>query len=216
MATGGRWVPCHGSPLLTWLPLLHHTVSQPPITSPPQHHVSTLWAVAHSSGCQVLGSHPPILIPPPLPVITHMHQPSSLWAVASSGGVWCHRCQHLPLIPVIILSCIGSAGAGAGGIGGGVLDAHHHGGPLAPNPPCKQGLAVVGGRCWCLYTPGILVELHLWSTLQVACRHGVGAIGHCWCCSTCDPPHEQLLVRLGWCGQCSVLGWQVVMELHWW
>ena len=91
---------------------------------------------------------PPILIPPPLSVITHTHQPSSLWAVASSGGVWCHGCHHLPLIPIIVLPCVGGAGSGAGGIGGVVLDAHCRGGPLAPDPLSEQGLAVVGGGCW--------------------------------------------------------------------
>jgi len=90
-----------------------------PIMSPPQHLISTLWAVACSSGGGLLLSLS-TLIGPPLPVITCMHQPSSLWAVAHSRGVCCcgHHC--LPLVPVIVLSCVGGAGAGAGGIGIGI------------------------------------------------------------------------------------------------
>jgi hypothetical protein len=48
---------------------------------------------------------------PPLCVITRTHQPSSLREIARSGGVWCRGRCHLPLVPVVVLSCDGGAGA---------------------------------------------------------------------------------------------------------
>jgi hypothetical protein len=53
---------------------------------------------------------------------------------------------------------------------------------IAPSPPCKQVLAVVGDRCW---GPSLI------------CHHYSGTPG-CHCHPTHDPPHEQLLMRLGW------------------
>ena len=126
------------------------------------------------------------LVGPPLPVITHTHEPSSLRAVAHSRGVWCHRCHHLPLVPIVILFCVGSADAGAGagaigiGIGAGLIIilpslsspfllniiVEMVTGPLAPIPPCEQGLAVMGGGCWAAVSSSS--SLHTWHSSQAA------------------------------------------------
>jgi hypothetical protein len=78
------------------------------------------------------------LVGPPLPVITCTHQPSSLQAVAHSGGVWYCGCCHLPLVPVIILFCISSAGAGAIGAVIVVICSHP-----SPPPSCPFLLSIV-------------------------------------------------------------------------
>jgi hypothetical protein len=72
---------------------------------------------------------------------------------------------------------------------------------LAPDPPCEQGLAVVGGGCC-----GAVLSSwspHTWHCSQNApheCSHeaamGCVAVGLLLAGSTCDPPYEQLLVRL--------------------
>ena len=133
-----------------------------PYHGPPYHVV-----VASIVLCSPIMSLLTLIGGPPLPVITHMHQPSSLQAVACSRGVWCHGHHHLPLVPVIILSHIGGASAGADAIGIDVgiiiiiiISSHPSPppfllviimeivtGPLAPIPPCKKGLAVVGAGC---------------------------------------------------------------------
>ena len=43
--------------LLTWLPLLHCTVSQPPITLPPQHPISTLLAAVVGDAAIIINPH---------------------------------------------------------------------------------------------------------------------------------------------------------------
>jgi hypothetical protein len=72
---------------------------------------------------------------------------------------------------------------------------------LAPDPPCKQGLAVVGGRCC-----GAL--LSSWSPCTWHCSQdalhehsresvmGCVAVGSSSAGSTCDLPYKQLLIRL--------------------
>ena len=133
---GRRVVPCCGPP--------YHVVVAPPI------------ALHHKSA-----PHCVVVIPrwSPSPC-HHRYIPASLRAVACSGGVWCHGCHHLPLVPVIILFCISGAGADAGAriiivvlpslsspfLLSVVMEMGT--GQLTPIPPCKQELAVVGGGCW--------------------------------------------------------------------
>jgi len=152
---------------------------------------STLWAFAHSSGCWVLGACPS-LTPSPVAMAVP-HPQATLWAVVHRhGGRYC-VIPSLPLTPSVIphppcwpvctspppykqlLIAEGSGAVGViycchGGEGGTWL--------LAPSPPCKQVLAAVGNRCWGhLHPPSNLVWHHCHS-------------------STCDPPHEQLFMRL--------------------
>ena len=79
-------------------------------------------------------------------------------------------------------------------------------GQLAPDPPCEQGLTVVGGGCWgavsstssprtwrCKQNPPyeqFLIDVGAVSLV-------VGTIGHRCRHSTHDPPHKQLFMRLG-------------------
>ena len=112
-----------------------------------------------------------------------LSSPISLRAVACSGGVWCHGCRHLPLVPIVILSCVAGAGAGAGAIGIGVgivvivvsslpspflliVVMEMVTGPLAPIPPCEQGLAVVGSGCWASVSSSL--SLCAWCKSQAA------------------------------------------------
>ena len=87
--------------------------------------------------------------------------------------------------------------------------------PVAPEPPCEQVLAEMGGRRWCLLS---LVSLahwhctHLQTTLQAAAHRCGGeqrVVPGCWgprhrpsivivvAVSTCDPTCEQLLTARG-------------------
>ena len=62
-----------------------------------------------------------------------------------------HPRIHSVVVFIVVTFCHRRCALGAGGVGigivSGVLDAHRRGEPLAPDPPCKQGLAVVGGGC---------------------------------------------------------------------
>ena len=133
----GRWRPVVALlTMLWWLLPLHCTTSQ--------HHIASLSS----------------LVGPPLPVITGMYQPpyEQLLVVEGSGAMgvvisplslssscpvlpvlvphwcWCHchRCL-LPSLPSLFLL---------------IVIVEMVTGPLAPVPPCEQGLAVVGGGCW--------------------------------------------------------------------
>ena len=115
-----------------------------------------------------------VVVPCWSPPCHHLYIPASLQAVARSGGVWCCGCHRLPLVPVIVLSCV--AGAGAVGIGVVVviivsspfllIIVEMVTGPLAPVPPCKQGLAVVGDGCWAAIS--FLSSLCAWHKSQAA------------------------------------------------
>jgi hypothetical protein len=106
----------------------------------------------------------------------------------------------------------------------------HHGGvmgPLALNPPCEQGLTVVGGGCWDAVSSSSLCT---WSSSQVApmihykqllvdmgwVLWGIIVTIGCHWCSASNPPHKQLLMRLGqvmWpLGWCFMLGVGVVHQ----
>ena len=77
--------------------------------------------------------------------------------------------------------------------------------PLAPNPPCKQMLAVVGGGCWAFIPPfsslSSSAETQVWTTQwEDACWHGADVvIGHLvvvmWPLAP-NPPCEQMLAAV--------------------
>jgi hypothetical protein len=72
---------------------------------------------------------------------------------------------------------------------------------LAPNPPCKQGFAVVGGRCCgAVLSSWSPCTWHCSQDAPHECSHeaamGCVAVGSLSAGSTCDPPYEQLLIRL--------------------
>ena len=169
------WHPVVALLTMSWwlLPLCRATA---PHIHPASSCLQQWWGVLSSSSLTLVG--------PPLPVITCMHEPSSLRAVARSRGVWCHGRRRLPLVPVIIPFCVGSAGAGAGavGIGNGAgiiiilpslsspfllnIVVEMVTGLLAPVPPCEQGLAVVGGGCWAAVSSSS--SLCTWCSSQAA------------------------------------------------
>jgi len=138
----------------------------------------------------------PLLDPSPSR-LARTHQPSSLRAVARSGGVWCHGRHRLPLVPVVILRwwcccwcrwrwcrrhLLPSPSAVL------LIVEEMMAGPLAPVPPCEQGLAVVGAGCWgavstsllCPSSRALLSSFHPRSTPRAVAREAGGG-----CCVVC-------------------------------
>jgi len=130
----------------------------------PFHPRPTPRAVAREAGsgwCGIIHHPPPsLLLPVVIAAIPPVIHPTSSCSLGWGG--WCvirHVVLVLGSLVVVPVVPIG---------GGGVMQ------PIAPEPPCEQVLAGVGGRCWCLL-----------SLVSLAPR-----------VHTHKPPYEQLLIGM--------------------
>ena len=143
--------------MLWWLLPLHYTTSQHSITSSLS------------------------LVGPPLPLITRMYQPpyEQLLVAEGSGAMGVvisplsllSSCSALvvlvlvlvPLALVLVLIIVLPSLSSPFLLN---VVVEMVTGPLAPVPPCEQGLAVVGGRCWAAVSS--LSSLRAWRKSQAA------------------------------------------------
>jgi len=145
--------------------------------------------------------HHPLLVPSPLHIVSYpFHPQSTPRAVAhEAGGGWCVICchrRHLPLsitVPLRIVLCwyhLPSASSPT------------HSTHSTHDPPHEQLLVRLEGG-GVLFVVIIVVSPSLSSfpshhSLLVSSPFSVVSYPcFCHCCSTCNPPHEQWLMRLG-------------------
>jgi hypothetical protein len=143
-----------------------------------QHPISTLRAVARSSGGGCCCRHRLSLVPLSLssPVHTSL-PPYELLIAEGSGAVGvavsplsllssCPALMVLVLVPLALVLATSSLSRLLPSPFLLMIIVEMATGPLAPDPPCEQGLAVVGAGAGvlsyppCLYAPGIVLELH--------------------------------------------------------